>query len=96
MDAGNLNCIIGFVGGIAAEGLGIYKITRMHDKLPAIVNTKLYWVMSLFMSLVGMFLVFLYTISGITMTPLLAFNIGMSAPLILGNLTKGDISKDIS
>jgi len=96
MDVGTLNCIIGFVGGIAAEGLGIYKITRTHDQLPAIMKRKLYWAMSLFMSLMGMFLVFFYTISGVTMTHILAFNIGASAPLILGNLTKHDMSKEIS
>jgi hypothetical protein len=47
------------------------------------------------MSLMGAFLVFLYTSSGVTMIPILAFNIGASAPFILGNLTKHDMSKEI-
>jgi hypothetical protein len=95
MDADIPNYIIGFVGGFAAEGLGIWKITRTHTKMPAIIKRPLYWIMSLFMCLMGMLLVFLYTTSGVTMIPILAFNIGVSAPFILGNLTKHDMSKKI-
>ena len=95
MDAVITNCIIGFAGGVAAEGIGIYKITRTHTKIPAIMKRTLYWVMSIFMCLMGMLLVFLYTTSGVTMIPILAFNIGASAPFILGNLTKHDMSKEI-
>jgi hypothetical protein len=95
MDADILNYVIGFAGGAAAEVLGIYKITRTNTKLPAVMKRTLYWAMSFIMCLMGMLLVFIYTISGVTMIPILAFNIGASAPFILGNLTKHDMSNQI-
>lgn len=96
MDADSLNYTMGFAGGVAAELLGIYKISRTNAKIPAIMRSTLYLVMSFVMCLMGMLLVFLYTTSGVTMNTILAFNIGASAPFILGNLTKHDMSKEIS
>ena len=96
MDADIFNYIMGFAGGIAAEVLSVYKITRTKAKLPEIMRTAFYWVMSFLMCLMGMLLVFAYTKSGVTMIPILAFNIGASAPFILGNATKHDMSKEIS
>ena len=90
-----LNCFLGFLGGVAAEGLGLYKITRTNDKLPPIMKKWIYWIMSLFMCFMGAGLVFVYTLSGVTMIAILAFNIGVSAPFILGNLTKHDVSREI-
>jgi hypothetical protein len=95
LDTDTLNCAIGFAGGVAAELLGLYKITRIHDKLPAMMKKLLYWVMSFFMCVLGALLVFIYTRSGVTMIPILAFNIGVSAPLIIGNMTKHDVLREI-
>lgn len=61
-----------------------------------LVRRTIYWVMSFLMCLMGMLLVLVYTKSGVTMIPILAFNIGASAPFILGNVTKHDMSKEIS
>ena len=95
MDVETLNCFMGFIGGIAAEGLGVYKITRTRPRLPANMKTKIYWVMSFFMCCCGAVLVFAYVHSGVSMLPFLAINIGASAPFIIGNLTKHDMSSDI-
>lgn len=96
MDVETLNCLMGFAGGVFAEGLCVYKITRDRPRLPANMRTKIYWLMSFFMCFCGAGLVFAYIISGVTMVPFLAMNIGATAPYIIGNLTKHDMAADIS
>ena len=80
---------IGVAGGIAAELAGWFKIRReLHKGLPDWSKSKMYWVVTGLMALMGGFLVFLYLSSGTALTAFLAFNLGASAPLILGRLVE--------
>ena len=47
-----------------------------------------YWVCALALSALGALLVYLYEGSGVAIDPILAFNIGASAPLIVRQMTR--------
>ena len=79
--------LIGVVGGLAAELLRWFNLRdTLHNELPEWSRSWLYWLVTVFMSLVGGLLVYLYIQSGTKMSAILAFNIGISAPLILAKL----------
>ena len=67
--------------------LGLSKLRYLpRDARPLWVRSVWYWAITLAMILSGGALVAIYLGSGVTMTPLLAVNIGASAPLILQSL----------
>lgn len=78
----------GCFGGMAVEVLRLYKL-RTSKKLPPYYKTKFYWIVTILMTLLGGGLVFTYLYSSITVTPILALNVGASAPLILASLAEG-------
>lgn len=90
MDGSELNCLLGFLGGLSIEVLAMYRIAHVPGRLrvPATIKTKFYWATVFAMSLAGSLIVYLYTSDGAVITHLLAFHIGISAPLILGNMSK--------
>ena len=78
---------IGIAGGIVTEVAGWFKIRReLYKGLPDWSKSKLYWFITVLMSLTGGLLVFAYWKSGTTLSAILAFNLGASAPLILEKL----------
>ena len=81
-----MEIVAGIAGGIAAELLKWYRIREeLHDGVPDYAKTWLYWIVTGSMVLVGGLLVFLYqNTDGIELNLILAFNIGASAPLLVG------------
>lgn len=78
----------GVVGGLFAELLGLYKLRHLAKaEYPAWIKAVSYWVITLGMVVGGGALVCIYLASGVDMQPIIAVNIGASAPLILGSLT---------
>ena len=81
---------LGFAGGAAAELVQWFSLRfTLHRGLPDWSKSWLYWLVTVLMALSGGGLVYLYSISGMTLNPVLALNIGASAPLLLGKLGEG-------
>jgi hypothetical protein len=79
----------GICGGVAAELVGLYKLrTQAPSAFPLYLRTKFYWLVTVGMILAGGGLVWIYHQSGLDMKPIIAVNIGASAPLIIGALTQ--------
>ena len=78
---------LGVLGGLFAEIFSLSKLRYLpRDARPLWVGSMWYWAITVAMMLSGGALVAIYLGSGVTMTPLLAVNIGASAPLILQSL----------
>jgi len=85
MDASCPMIVWGFLGGCMSELLQWFRIRReLHRGVPAWAKSWLYWIVTIIMAAAGGLLVLLY---GIESNPILAFNIGASAPFILTSLT---------
>lgn len=77
--------VYGVFGGLVSEIVGLYKFRRF-SKLPVWLRLRSYWIITSLMILSGGILVCIYIKSDIELTPILAVNVGISAPLILGRL----------
>lgn len=85
----------GMLGGISPEVLIAYKYrTCAPGKLPAYFKTIFYYVATLGMATMGGALALAYSLSGNELSVILAINIGASAPLIIGNISKSPVSLD--
>jgi hypothetical protein len=81
--------MIGFAGGVAAELVQWFGLRfSLHQKLPDWSKSWLYWIVTLLMAVSGGGLVYLYALSGTALSPILALNVGASAPLLLGKLVQ--------
>jgi hypothetical protein len=81
--------LFGFLGGVAGELLGLYDFQRRKPaEWPEYYKYPTYWLLSLAMAGFGSLLVVAYTGSDVDLNPLLALNIGASAPLILGTFVR--------
>lgn len=79
----------GFLGGLAAETLQWFNLRKeLHTGVPAWAKSWGYWVVTIVMAAFGALLVHLYQISGSELSPILAFNVGASAPLILSSVVR--------
>ena len=78
----------GLGGGCAAEAMKWFRIREeLHEGLPDYAKNWGYWLVTGIMILVGGLLVLVYQSSGdVQLSPILAFNIGVSAPLIISAL----------
>jgi hypothetical protein len=74
---------LGIVGGLLAEALKWYQL-RESIKPPDYLKSALYWIVTLLMALSGGGLAVIN--NGGSTSPILALNIGISAPLILKGL----------
>jgi hypothetical protein len=74
----------GVLGGLAAEFVGIYEL-RHHDpsNWPSYMRNRWFWIFSAIMAIIGGALAYAYSDSGSDISPVLAINVGASAPLIL-------------
>lgn len=77
--------IWGFFGGFAAE-LFVLLPSRQSSPIPAWLKWWFFWVVTLLRILAGGVLVIAYLRSHMLITPILAINVGASAPLIIGSL----------
>jgi hypothetical protein len=80
--------LCGLAGGFLVE-LNVWWKLRYTppEKLPQFYKYPHYWVTTIAMIAAGGGLALVYVLSGISVSPLLAVNVGASAPLIIGNLT---------
>ncbi len=77
----------GLLGGFLAEILGLFKLRQQSPKtLPEFLKSGFYWLITVAMLFAGGIIVVVYFKSGISLNPLLAVNVGASAPLIIGSL----------
>ena len=78
---------LGVFGGVLAELLGLFKLRRESpETFPEWMKSVFYWSITVLMILAGGGLVVIYLRSGLSLSALIAVNIGASAPLILGTL----------
>ena len=69
------------------EALEWFRIRKeLYKGVPDWSKNVLYWIVTLVMAGLGGLLVFIYQASGVEVSPIVAFNIGASAPLILQSL----------
>ena len=81
--------LCGIFGGVLAELAIINDFKRdKPDEYPYWLKQKSYWIIEGLMILAGGFVVVLYSLD-VYITPILAVNIGASAPLIIKGLTGG-------
>lgn len=79
--------LFGILGGLLGEILGLFRLRHQPARLlPPWVSSVWYWTMTVLMIVSGGILVVIYIRSNIAVAPILAVNIGASAPLILGSL----------
>ena len=78
---------LGVLGGLLAELFSVSRLRyRARNELPLWITSPWYWIITALLIVSGGVLVSVYLGSGVAMTPLLAVNIGASAPLILQSL----------
>jgi hypothetical protein len=78
----------GVLGGFFAELFGMWKLRHgLKAELPPYLRSWFYWLMTILMVATGGLLSFVYLKSGVTLSPLLAVNVGATAPLMIGSLT---------
>jgi hypothetical protein len=79
--------LYGILGGLLSEILGLFRL-RQHspDTLPVWLRSWFYWSTTLLMTAAGGLLVVIYMRSGISIQPMLAVNVGASAPLLIGSV----------
>jgi hypothetical protein len=78
---------LGVLGDIFGELVNLFKLRQQPaTMLPVWIRSPWYWTLTALMILSGGGLVAIYLKSSIQVAPILAVNIGASAPLILGTL----------
>lgn len=70
-------------GGLAVSGLGLLELQGVPAEQRPDFKDPLYWLPFVAWPVVGVVLTIAYTSSGTSMNPILAINVGASAPLIL-------------
>ncbi len=82
----------GVFGGALAEFLKLYNLRdKPKNKWPVHYFTKIYWILSIVMVLLGGVVVFWYQESGVMhINDMLAANIGATAPLIFARVLAKD------
>ncbi len=75
--------LLGIIGGLMAEALKWYQL-RESPTPPVYLKSVMYWVITVIMALVGGVLALIQNVPA--SQPILALNIGISAPLILKGL----------
>lgn len=79
--------LLGVLGGLFAELLGWFEVRKLSPgRRPEFLKSKFYWILTAAMILAGGALVDVYLASDISFKPIIAVNIGASAPLIIGKL----------
>jgi len=79
--------VYGIFGGAISEVVGLYKIRTLAN-LPKTFKSKSYWLITALMIVCGGGLVCVYLKSDIALTPILALNVGISAPLVISRVAE--------
>ena len=80
---------LGVLGGFFTELLGHYKMRESAPlAFPKYLKSYYYWIVTVFMVLSGGALAAIYVASKIDLSPIVAVNVGASAPLILGSFAR--------
>lgn len=78
--------LYGLLGGFFAELLGLFALRQQSPAtLPQFLKSRFYWFVTVAMTVAGGGLVAVYVKSGMLLNPLVALNVGASAPLIIGS-----------
>lgn len=81
--------MFGMLGGFLAEFFGWFKLRKiLHTSCPDFAESKIYWILTLGMIVVGGIIVFIYIESGFHFQTLVAVNVGATAPLLLEGMIK--------
>ncbi len=76
--------LFGVLGGLLAELVGLFELRRQSpDDLPDWFKSWFYWFLTILMICAGGVLVIVYLESDIPLKPILAVNVGASAPLLI-------------
>lgn len=79
--------LFGILGGFLAQLFELFKVRQQPAQdLPLWLRSRFYWVITILMIAAGGGLVVVYMKSGIDLKPIIAVNVGASAPLIIGTL----------
>jgi hypothetical protein len=79
--------LYGLLGGLLSEVLGLFRLRQQApETLPVWLKSWFYWATTLLMMAAGGGLVDIYLRSGIAIQPILAVNVGASAPLLIGSV----------
>lgn len=79
--------LCGVLGGLSAELLQWFRIRKtLHRNFPDFARSWSYWIVTALMVSMGGVLVWVYSASGMEIRPIVAINLGASAPLLLGNM----------
>lgn len=79
----------GLFGGIITELTGLFKIrTILATSCPKYLKSFGYWIITILMAIAGAILVMAYMGSGFQFKPILAINVGATAPLIFEALLR--------
>lgn len=79
----------GCSGGALAEVMRLFSLRHLAPgALPRWLRSWFYWLVTGLMTLAGGLLVVAYLKSGIQINPILAINVGASAPLIIGSFAR--------
>jgi len=79
--------LYGLLGGLLSEVLGLFRLRQQRpETLPEWLSSWFYWATTLLMVAAGGLLVVIYLRSGIAVQPILAVNVGASAPLLIGTV----------
>ncbi len=77
--------LYGVVGGFFAELFGLFQLRKQTPgSRPQFLRSGFYWLITVAMILAGGGLVVIYLKSNIVLQPILAVNVGASAPLLIG------------
>ena len=77
---------IAAVGGFAVNLLQLMELSKVSKDRRPDFKDWLYWLPFIAWPAIGAFLAFVYTTSKIELQPIVAFNVGLSAPLIIRTL----------
>jgi hypothetical protein len=79
--------LYGLLGGLLSEVLGLFRLRQQKvETLPDWLKSWFYWATTVLMITAGGLLVVIYLRSGISVQPILAVNVGASAPLLIGTV----------
>ena len=70
-------------GGVTINFVHLIEYSKRPKKERPDFSDILYWIVFLLYPILGAFLAYVYVESGVKLTPILSFHIGLSAPLIL-------------
>jgi hypothetical protein len=88
MDSIFLPVFFAFGGALFFKGLELIELSKLPKAKRPDLTDKLYWIPFIFLPLMGAFVAFAYILSGEKLGPLLAINVGISAPSIIRSVAQ--------